>query len=123
MRVQGIILFVHIFVSVVLICVILIQHGKGADVGASFGSGSANTMFGSAGPTSFLMKFTSFFAIIFLITSLSLLVMSTGRFTSKKSLAQEISYLSSIKEARNGVSKADGNGILVKQKNKSEQKI
>ncbi len=69
---QQLILILHVLVSMTLIGLVLIQHGKGADVGASFGSGASNTMFGSAGSTPFLVKVTGFLAAIFFITSLSL---------------------------------------------------
>lgn len=48
------------------------QHGKGADMGAAFGSGGANTMFGSQGSMPFMMKLTGIVAALFFITSLSL---------------------------------------------------
>ena len=62
----------QILVAVVLIGFILIQHGKGADAGAAFGSGSSSTVFGSQGSGSFLTKVTTVLAIIFLGNSLFL---------------------------------------------------
>ena len=69
---QQIILILHVLVSISLIALILLQHGKGADVGAAFGSGASNTMFGSAGSTPFLVKVTGLLAGIFFLTSLAL---------------------------------------------------
>ena len=69
---QALILIVHVLVAVSVVTLVLIQHGKGADVGAAFGSGSANTMFGSQGHMPFLMKLTSVLAAIFFATSLTL---------------------------------------------------
>jgi preprotein translocase subunit SecG len=69
---QQIILIIHVLVSIGLIALVLLQHGKGADVGAAFGSGASNTMFGSAGSTPFLVKVTGLLAGIFFLTSLSL---------------------------------------------------
>jgi preprotein translocase subunit SecG len=66
------IVVLHIIVSVALILVILLQTGKGSDIGAVFGGGSSQTLFGSTGPTSFLSKLTAGAAIIFMITSLFL---------------------------------------------------
>lgn len=66
------ILMVHVLVAVVLIGLVLIQHGKGADVGASFGSGASNTLFGSQGTGGFLFKLTGGLAIAFFVTSLTL---------------------------------------------------
>ena len=69
---QALILVIHILVAIAIIALVLLQHGRGADVGASFGSGASNTMFGSAGAVPFLVKVTAICAGIFFITSLSL---------------------------------------------------
>lgn len=66
------ILAVHIIVAIALSGIILIQHGKGADAGASFGSGSAGTVFGASGSGNFLSRATAILAIIFFCTSLAL---------------------------------------------------
>tara|TARA_R110000868_G_scaffold144960_4_gene364530 strand:- start:49299 stop:49643 length:345 start_codon:yes stop_codon:yes gene_type:complete len=62
---EQILVFILIVVAIALLALVLIQHGKGADIGASFGSGASNTVFGSQGSTSFLMKLTGVLAIIF----------------------------------------------------------
>jgi len=66
------IISVHILVAVSLIGVILIQRGQGADMGASFGGGGAQTLFGSRGSGSFLGKLTGGLAAVFMVTSLTL---------------------------------------------------
>ena len=66
------ILMIHVIVAVVLISLVLIQHGKGADIGAAFGSGASNTLFGSQGTGGFLFKLTGGLAITFFVTSLTL---------------------------------------------------
>lgn len=66
------ILMIHVVVAVILIGLVLIQHGKGADVGAAFGSGASNTLFGSQGTGSFLFKLTGALALTFFVTSLLL---------------------------------------------------
>lgn len=66
------ILFIHVIVAVVLIGLVLIQHGKGADIGAAFGSGASGTVFGASGSGSFLLKVTGGLAAIFFATSLTL---------------------------------------------------
>ncbi|MBI3609272.1 MAG: preprotein translocase subunit SecG [Nitrospirae bacterium] len=71
----------HVIVSFIMIGVILLQAGKGAEIGASFG-GSSQTIFGSRGPGTFLSKLTVAAAVIFMLTSLSLSVLSKGRFIS-----------------------------------------
>jgi preprotein translocase subunit SecG len=69
---QTFLYVVHFIVCFVLIGVVLLQRGKGADLGASLGGGGANTIFGSRGAGSFLSKMTTASAIIFMATSLSL---------------------------------------------------
>jgi preprotein translocase subunit SecG len=62
----------HVIVCVFLIAVVLLQRGKGAEIGAVFGGGGGSTVFGSRGAGSFLSKLTTAAAIVFMITSLSL---------------------------------------------------
>lgn len=69
---EQIITVIHVIVALMVIGLVLVQHGKGADVGASFGSGSSNTMFGSQGAMPFLMKITALLAAIFFATNLTL---------------------------------------------------
>ena len=63
---------IHVLVSLFLILIVLLQTGKGADIGAAFGGGSSQTLFGSAGPGGFLTKITTGVAVIFMITSVGL---------------------------------------------------
>jgi len=69
----------HVMVGLFLILVILLQAGKGAAIGASLGSAGSQAMFGSSGSVNFLTKLTTGAAIIFMITSLSLSVLSTQK--------------------------------------------
>lgn len=69
---EGALLVVHVLVSVALIGLVLIQQGKGADAGASFGGGGAQTVFGSAGSATFLTSTTKWLAVVFFSTSLAL---------------------------------------------------
>jgi len=68
---RFLIIILHILVCIALILIVLLQKGKGADMGAAFG-GSSQTVFGSAGASSFLTKITTVAAIVFMITSLFL---------------------------------------------------
>lgn len=68
----NVILALHITVAIAMIGLILIQHGKGADAGASFGGGGAGTVFGATGSATFLTRLTAVLAGIFFITSLFL---------------------------------------------------
>jgi preprotein translocase subunit SecG len=63
---------IHILVSIALIMIVLLQTGKGADMGAAFGGGSSQTLFGSSGASTFLSKATTIVAIVFMLTSLGL---------------------------------------------------
>lgn len=65
-------LVVHVLVSLALIGLVLIQQGKGADAGASFGSGASQTVFGAAGSATFLTRTTKWLAVVFFSTSLAL---------------------------------------------------
>ena len=66
-----IVVVIHIIVSLALIMIVLLQHGKGAGIGAAFG-GSSQTVFGSTGAAPFLAKLTAMAAIMFMVTSLGL---------------------------------------------------
>jgi protein translocase, SecG subunit len=66
---------VHVLVCLFLICIVLLQHGKGADIGATFG-GSSQSLFGTEGPVPLLNKITTFAAIVFMGTSISLAYLS-----------------------------------------------
>lgn len=76
---QTVLLVIQVFVSVTLIGFILIQHGKGADAGAAFGSGASSTVFGSQGSGNFLTRVTAVLAAAFLINSLALGYLATQR--------------------------------------------
>lgn len=76
---QQLIFVILVLAALALIGLVLIQHGKGADVGASFGSGASNTMFGSVGSMPFLTKLTGIIAIIFFVACIAL-----GYFTVKQ---------------------------------------
>ena len=70
---------IHILVCVALIMIVLLQTGKGADMGAAFGGGSSQTLFGSTGASTFLSKATTVAAVVFMLTSLALAYVSTHR--------------------------------------------
>ena len=76
---SPILLIVHLFVCVALIMIVLLQTGKGADMGAAFGGGSSQTLFGSTGASTFLSKATTVAAIVFMLTSLALAYISSHR--------------------------------------------
>ncbi|MBX3630330.1 MAG: preprotein translocase subunit SecG [Nitrosomonas sp.] len=63
---------IHVMLAVILIVLVLLQHGKGADMGAAFGSGSAGSLFGASGSATFLSRTTGIIAAMFFVTSMSL---------------------------------------------------
>jgi len=63
---------VHVIVAIALIALVLVQHGKGADMGAAFGSGSSGSLFGASGSANFLSRSTAVLASLFFLTSLGL---------------------------------------------------
>jgi len=71
-----IIVVIHVVVCIALIMIVLLQTGKGADMGAAFGGGSSQTLFGSTGASTFLSKATTVAAVVFMLTSLILAYMS-----------------------------------------------
>lgn len=69
---ETLIWIIHLLVSIGIIALVLLQHGKGADLGAAFGSGASGSLFGASGSANFLSRATAILATIFFITSLSL---------------------------------------------------
>jgi preprotein translocase subunit SecG len=70
------IIILHILVSILIIIMVLLQTGKGAAIGSTFGGGGSQALFGSSGPTSLLTKITAACAIIFMMTSIYLTILS-----------------------------------------------
>jgi preprotein translocase subunit SecG len=85
---STLIIIVHIVVAVALILIVLLQTGKGADMGAAFGGGGGQTLFGATGASTFLSRLTTVAAIVFMLTSLSLAYLSSHR--SSESVMKEL---------------------------------
>ncbi|WP_086930801.1 preprotein translocase subunit SecG [Agarilytica rhodophyticola] len=73
---ENLIILVHILTALAIIGLILLQQGKGADMGASFGSGASQTLFGASGSGNFFSKMTAILAFVFFVTSFSLAVIA-----------------------------------------------
>ena len=69
---ETLILTVHVIIALTIIVLVMLQQGKGADMGAAFGSGSSGSLFGASGSANFLSRATAVAATVFFITSLSL---------------------------------------------------
>lgn len=87
------VLIIHVLIAIAIIGLVLIQHGKGADIGAAFGSGASNTVFGSQGSGGFLYKLTGGLALAFFVTSLSLSYMVSVQYqrAEKQAIPQQTS--------------------------------
>jgi preprotein translocase subunit SecG len=83
---QTFVLVVHILLAILMIVLILVQHGKGADAGASFGGGGAATVFGASGSGNFLTRLTAILTALFFITSLTLAIFAKKQTTDVYSL-------------------------------------
>ncbi len=79
---------IHVIVCIALILIVLLQKGKGADMGAAFGGGGSQTLFGSSGAGTFLTKATTTVAIVFMVTSVSIAYISSHR-QGKSIMAKE----------------------------------
>lgn len=73
---QQLLLFLHVILCISLIVLVLVQHGRGADMGVAFGGGSSSSFFGSQGSSSFLVKLTTSIAALFFISSLVFTVLT-----------------------------------------------
>ncbi len=76
---HSLILIIHVALAIGVIGLVLIQHGKGADAGAAFGSGASSTVFGSRGSASFMTRMTTLLAALFFVTSLVLFYLAAHR--------------------------------------------
>ena len=74
---RGVILGVHVLLALMIIGLVLLQRGKGAEAGAGFGSGASGTVFGARGTSTLFSKLTAVFAALFFVTSLSLAYLGT----------------------------------------------
>lgn len=70
---------IHVLLAVVLVVLVLVQHGKGADMGAAFGSGSSGSLFGASGSATFLSRATGLVAAMFFATSMGLTYLSMNQ--------------------------------------------
>ena len=76
---ETLVWIVHVVAALGVVGLVLMQHGKGADMGAAFGSGASGSLFGSSGSANFLSRATSILATVFFITSLSLAYLSATK--------------------------------------------
>ncbi len=84
------ILTVHVLVALGIIFLVLLQHGKGADMGAAFGGGSSGSLFGATGSANFLSRTTAALAAVFFLTSLGLAYVATHKPKTGASVMQGV---------------------------------
>jgi preprotein translocase subunit SecG len=87
---QTILTVLHLFLAIGLVGLVLIQHGKGADMGAAFGSGASATVFGARGAASFLSRTTAALAAAFFLTSIALAYFSSQRVEVKGLMDEDL---------------------------------
>jgi len=80
---ETIILVLHVLTAICLVALVLMQQGKGADMGAAFGGGSSGSLFGASGSANFLSRATAVLAVIFFLTSMLLTYVSFNKTTSQ----------------------------------------
>tara|TARA_B110001469_G_C9474164_1_gene238100 strand:- start:55 stop:465 length:411 start_codon:yes stop_codon:yes gene_type:complete len=83
---ENLILIVHVIVSLAVIGLVLIQHGKGADAGAAFGGGNSGSVFGVQGSSNFLTRATSISVTLFFCTSIALAFIASNKHDTSLSL-------------------------------------
>jgi len=88
--VLNLVLVVQILSALAMIGLILVQHGKGADMGAAFGGGSSGSLFGATGSANFLSRTTAVLATVFFITSLALSYIASNRPQAPASVMEQV---------------------------------
>ncbi|MFZ4536344.1 preprotein translocase subunit SecG [Propionivibrio sp.] len=83
------VLVIHILAAIGVIGLVLVQHGKGADMGAAFGSGASGSLFGATGSANFLSRTTAVLAAVFFVTSLSLAYIASNKPKTTGSVMQD----------------------------------
>ncbi len=76
---NNLVIIAHVLIAVVIIGLVLLQHGKGADMGSGFGGGASSSLFGATGSANFLSRTTAVLAALFFVSSLSLSYFATHR--------------------------------------------
>lgn len=99
---QPLVTVVHLLTCISLIALVLLQQGKGAEIGAAFGSGASNTVFGSPGASSFLFKLTAVLAAIFFATSIALGYMASSQTKQSQNLDLPAALLQQQSAPTNG---------------------
>ena len=98
-NIQKIVLVVHTLIAVLIITLVLLQRGKGADAGAAFGAGASGTVFGARGSSSFFSRATAVLATAFFVSSLALAYLSSQVGTGPESLLDDMPAVEAAPDA------------------------
>jgi preprotein translocase subunit SecG len=103
---ETLLLGLHVLVAAALIGFVLLQHGKGADMGAAFGSGSSGSLFGAAGSANFLSRTTAILATIFFMSSLALTYLASNRVAGGPADVMKQGIMQNVQKAPEPATKA-----------------
>ncbi|MDI1362168.1 preprotein translocase subunit SecG [Methylotenera sp.] len=103
---EKLVLVIHVIAALGVIALVLLQHGKGADMGASFGSGASGSLFGVSGSANFMSRATAVFVLIFFTTSLTLAYMSSHK-EGGGSVVKVLAEKSAVVNASSSAAKTD----------------
>ncbi|TPE55004.1 preprotein translocase subunit SecG [Maribrevibacterium harenarium] len=98
---EALILIFHVLAAIAIIALVLVQQGKGADAGASFGGGASQTVFGSQGGSSFFGRLTAIFALVFFATSFGLAFYASEK---AKTVSSGLEFVPSATQVEDAVS-------------------
>ncbi len=106
---ENLVWMTHVILAVVLIVLVLLQHGKGADMGAAFGGGSSGSLFGASGSATFLSRMTGFVAAMFFSTSMGLTYFSMN---PTEDLGVMGGIMEEVQESGSATAPVDADSIL-----------
>ena len=96
--IQTVVLIAHTIIALLIIVLVLLQRGKGADAGAAFGSGSSGTVFGARGSSNFFSRATAIMATVFFASSLALAYLSSQQAGTTDSLLEDAPPIEAVEE-------------------------
>ncbi len=114
----SVVLVVHVLAALGVIGLVLLQHGKGADMGAAFGSGASGSLFGATGSANFLSRTTAVLAAVFFVTSLSLAYMASNKPKTTGSVMQDTVKSEAVSTPVPGSSEAPKSAVDAGSKSK-----
>lgn len=109
---HTVLVVVQVLVAVALIGLVLIQHGKGADAGAAFGSGASGTVFGARGAANFLTRSTAWLAAAFFASSLALAYLVNDRSTKSRSVVDDVEAPAAVPAAATPAAIGDAPAVV-----------